>query len=446
MCLRAICRWMILAGACLACAGAPESAPPLLRVGTSGDYPPFSVRSERGADGFDVAVARAWAAERGWRLELVPFRWPDLLLDLQAGRFDVAMSGVTIRPERSVAGRFSVPVARSEAVVLVPATSAVQSPAALDRREVALAVNAGGHLEQVARSRFPHARLLPLSPNSAVLDALLAGEVAGAVTDSLEAPHWMAGENLRALGPLSRDRKGYLLRAGLPELARDLDRWLLAHEADGSLAALRRRYLGEAGPPEAEPLHALLAAADERLALMPAVAEAKRREGRPVEAPDVEERVLAAAAARLRAAERRQGAARTDEAAFRDLVRAQIEAAKAVQRHVLAGPPEAGAPAFSLEELRPALLRIGDRIAELVAQLPSALDPAEVQRGVREEVAAPGLEDAQREALVEALLRLRPQQQPDQQADDEGDRDARAVAQEREAQAQDRHLPGDEAL
>src|SRR5262249_5583706 len=91
----------------LALAAGGAAAPPgTLRVGTSGDYEPFSAGTTAEAEGLDLDVARAFAAERGLELEVVRFRWPDLERDLAAGRFDVAMSGVTVRPEGSAAGRF----------------------------------------------------------------------------------------------------------------------------------------------------------------------------------------------------------------------------------------------------------------------------------------------------------------------------------------------------
>ena len=50
---------------------------PVLRVGTSGDYAPFSSTGEGSSPaGFDIAVARAYAQERGLGLEFVRFRWP----------------------------------------------------------------------------------------------------------------------------------------------------------------------------------------------------------------------------------------------------------------------------------------------------------------------------------------------------------------------------------
>ena len=106
------CAVLIAAGA----VHAGERAKPKLRVGTSGDYAPFSMAyGDRVAgswtpQGLDIAVAQAYARDRGLEIEWVPFRWPDLRRDLAGGRFDVAMSGVTQRPERSLVGRYTIPV------------------------------------------------------------------------------------------------------------------------------------------------------------------------------------------------------------------------------------------------------------------------------------------------------------------------------------------------
>src|SRR5207244_3313082 len=79
-----------------------------------------------------------------------------------------------------------------------------------------------------------------------------------------------------------------------PALVAELDAWLRAREADGTLAALRARWLGaeraRARSAFASDLDALLALVDLRLAFMPAVAAAKRKTGRPVEDPGQEAR------------------------------------------------------------------------------------------------------------------------------------------------------------
>ncbi len=393
-------------------APAAAETPRTLRVGTSGDYAPFSAASadaEGRFEGFDPAVARRFADERGFELEWVRFAWPELEADLAAGRFDVAMSGVTVRPERSLAGRFTVPVARSGALALVSEDSAYRSVEDLRIAGVRVGVNAGGHLEKVARAAFPRATLHAIPGNENVLPALLAGSVDAVVTDDLEAPGWLEqAPGHRALGPFSRDRKAYLVRADLPELARDLDAWLLAREANGTLDALREEQLGPGAAQEiATPLRALLAAVDERLDLMPLVARAKRERELPVRDPEQEQRVLEAATRAARDAARRAGVVPIPDRWVHALFRAQIDAGAALQTYALARPG-AGAPsAPDLDgALRPALARIGERIAECLARLPGPLDPGAVEREAQDQLDAPGLDAATREALSDVIAQV----------------------------------------
>jgi cyclohexadienyl dehydratase len=358
--------------------------------------------------GFDIEVARRFAEDQKWQLEFVSFRWPELLEGLGAKRFDVAMSGVTIRPERSAAGRFSVPVATSGALALVHADSPYLSADDLRLPGVRLAVNAGGHLESVARARFPRATILAIPDNRAVLTALLDHKADAAVTDDLEQNHWHAqAPGLRALGLLSSDRKAYLWGIENVELAQTLDAWILARERDGTLAELRTEHLGPARPAVATPLGALLAAIDERLDLMPAVAAAKRRAGLPVRAPERERKVLAAAMDGMSAAAAQAGTVPLPMPRVRALFHAQIEAAIAVQQAVLSAPPDPSVTRLDLEtELRPALLRIGDRIAWLLVRLPGPLDAGDVDRQTSEALDAPGLRSRHEAAIAEAITQL----------------------------------------
>ena len=91
---------------------------------------------------------------------------------------------------------------------------------------------------------------------------------------------------------------------------------------------------------------------------------------------------------------------------MRALFRAQIEAGKAVQAAVLARPAAGGAPLDLATELRPALTRVGERIAALLVELPADLPEAALRRGAEAELALPGVSPAARAALADALVRL----------------------------------------
>jgi len=383
-----------------------------LRVGSSGDYAPFSVESD-GAKGefrgFDVALAQAYAEARGRPLEIVRFRWPRLLADLDADRFDVAMSGVTVRPDRSVAGRFSVAVAETGALVLVRDTDRWRGLEDLDRNRVRIGVNAGGHLERVARARFSHATLIAIPDNAAVRRAFADGQVDAVVTDTAEAPAWEGdASDIVRLGPFTRDRKAFLLPADAGDLAADLDSWILERELDGTLARMRREHLGAAGRPLAAPLSALLAAVDERLSLMPIVAVVKRRSGLPLEVPEREEIVLDRATTAALAAAHRADVRAPSSLDIRSFFRAQMEAAKQVQWKAIKDEsyaPESPLPDLD-RELRPALLRIGERIARLAILLPRNLDPSLVRAAAKDELRAAYLPNASRRAIAEAVIDL----------------------------------------
>lgn len=409
-----------LVGALCALLIAASSDAETLRVGTSGDYAPFSVSDPATPAtyrGLAPALVRAFATDRGLELEFVRFRWPDLLADLANDRFDVALGGITVRPERSVAGRFTVPITTSGAVLLVPEASAFTSPHELNRSDLEIAVNSGGHLERVARAHFPNARIRTMDQNQNVIRVLDRGEVDAAVSDTRESVIWQSNHpSLRVLEPFTRDRKAWLVAAHRPELARALDTWLLSAQANGQLDLVREKELGEVPGTAAvtEPLLALVAAVDERLALMPWVAEAKRSTATPVEAPDVEARVLQAAVAGVRAAEQRNpnGPDRNEES-IRRFFRAQIDAAKAIQRRTLASMPiqDATPPPDLPGELRPALLRLGDRIATLVVALPPNLQGTQVREAVRRELNSPGLKEEDKDTIADALVALAAQEE-----------------------------------
>ena len=73
----------------------------VLRVATTGDYKPFSYRTEEGGyAGFDVDMAQRLAESLGAKLVVVPTSWPNLMRDFADDRFDIAMSGISINLER----------------------------------------------------------------------------------------------------------------------------------------------------------------------------------------------------------------------------------------------------------------------------------------------------------------------------------------------------------
>jgi len=383
----ALAAWLIAASAPPLLPAAAQSVPALpqlLRIGTSGDYPPFSVERDGTRVGFDIELAERFTREAGLRIEWVSFRWPELAADVAADRFDVAMGGVTATPERAVTGYLTRAVATSGPCVLGSATP---------KR---VAVNRGGALERFARKRFDGAELRAVDGNLSLPELLARGEVDAIVTDRFEIAHFR-GRGKGAWPETCEppvDRKVFWVA---PARARDLgprlDAWLARNEAQ--VDAVRARWLGaSARRSDADHLLDLLA---RRLALMPAVARAKAARGLAIDDPEREARVLAGVRARARAAG-------LDAASVESLFRVQIEAARHVQERDTSARDDA--PDLDLEQaLRPAIGALGDRIVSALAA--TAPIPASSLDGADWGPVDVWLDAPARTALRDALLAVR---------------------------------------
>jgi cyclohexadienyl dehydratase len=190
---RGVCAALIVAVA-LACPATARTlaaieASGTLRVGLTGDYPPYALRRPDGSfTGADVAMARAVAAALGVTLAIVPTTWQRLSADLRADRFDVAMGGVSVTPARAAIGEFSLTVVRDgkRPIARCADKDRYTSLRAIDRPGVRVAVNRGGTNELFATAHFPHARLIEHADNQAIFADIAAGRADVVVTDGAE--------------------------------------------------------------------------------------------------------------------------------------------------------------------------------------------------------------------------------------------------------------------
>jgi cyclohexadienyl dehydratase len=238
----------------------PSAARPLeaiksdgtLRVGLTGDYAPYSLR---GADdqiaGADVSMARELAKMLGVTLVIVPTTWKTLQADLAADRYDIAMGGVSVTPDRAAVGDFSIPVLHDGKRPIVRCTDKDRytSINSIDRPDVRVVVNPGGTNERFAKANLPHARLAEHPDNRTIFDEIAAGHADVMVTDGAEVDYQArrhSGVLCPAAVPDSFDHfdKAYWMTRD-PALKAAVDAWLA-----GALAAGQyEKALAEAARP-----------------------------------------------------------------------------------------------------------------------------------------------------------------------------------------------------
>ncbi|MFD1426767.1 cystine transport system substrate-binding protein [Kroppenstedtia sanguinis] len=92
-----------------------------IRIGTEGNYKPFSFREEKSnkLTGYDVDVAREVAKRMGVKAKFVETSWDSMLTGLSTGRFDLVANEVGIKEERKKKFDFSQPYSISYATIVV---------------------------------------------------------------------------------------------------------------------------------------------------------------------------------------------------------------------------------------------------------------------------------------------------------------------------------------
>jgi len=160
-----------------------------LRVGTTGDYPPFSEldQSNNTYKGYEIDVVTALAADLGVKIEFVPTTWDTLGAGIAADKYDVCASGITMTLERLKSVAFSEPYLDSPLVPLIlkKDDGKFANWRDMDKAGVKLAVMAGTSAEESAKKNFTKAEIVAITAPALDYQELLAGRVTAAITDTV---------------------------------------------------------------------------------------------------------------------------------------------------------------------------------------------------------------------------------------------------------------------
>jgi cyclohexadienyl dehydratase len=160
----------------------------VLRIGMTGDYAPFSSDAGGTLAGADVSMGVDLAKALQLRPVFVRTTWSTLMPDLRAGKFDLAMSGISITPERAATAAFSVPYQHGGKTPIVRCgrQTDFDTLEEIDRPTVRVVVNPGGTNEKFARDRLQHAQLTVHPDNRSIFDEILTRRADVMVTDDVE--------------------------------------------------------------------------------------------------------------------------------------------------------------------------------------------------------------------------------------------------------------------
>jgi cyclohexadienyl dehydratase len=222
----------------------------VLNVGTTGDYPPLSWYNpkKRHYEGFDIDMADQLGKYLGVKVEFIPTTWSRMGRDLRINKIDIAMSGISISPEKQGAFLFSMPVLSDGIVAFVRCSDIAKynSMNKIDLYGVRVIEVKGSPHEDFAHHHLKYARLITIEDPKVLYDQLLNNAADVTFTDSIEAFYQQRqrkGLCIASSKLLTYSQKGYLMDRHNKMLQQQVNTWLAAMKSSGKFQEIKSKWL-----------------------------------------------------------------------------------------------------------------------------------------------------------------------------------------------------------
>ncbi len=222
-----------------------------LRVGTTGDFNPMSIKdtASNTLTGFDIEAMTELAKDMGVKIEFVPAEWATLVNGIVSDRYDI-FSGASLSMARAKTVAFSDPYIYAGTVPLVSRKTgaAITGWDAINNPNVTVAVLMGTVFEQQAKGHFPKAKVRAIEKPATGYQEVLAGRAQVTITSNVEAATLMKTyPDLRLVGSSNDMRNkrpfAYPMPQGDAVWLTFVNNWIALKTAEGFFAGLEAKWL-----------------------------------------------------------------------------------------------------------------------------------------------------------------------------------------------------------
>jgi cyclohexadienyl dehydratase len=223
-----------------------------IRVGTSGDYPPFSYLSPQTKqyEGMDIELAYKLGEALGAKVTFVPFKWPAVTEDLLADKFDIAMGGIGRNISRGRVAAYTTAYMTFGTCPLVRKGDEAKYPDfnAINQSGVKVILNQGGLNDRHFTPLLTKATILRHNKNEEIALKVRDGTADVWITDNVEALYYAKKlPELVAVSPtkvFTVGTKGYMIRQGDQVFLNWLNLWLEQLFLQDDIWKLQEKWLG----------------------------------------------------------------------------------------------------------------------------------------------------------------------------------------------------------
>ena len=217
-----------------------------LTIATSPDFPPFESLGENGeVFGIEIDILNLICAELGVELDIQQIDFDSVLPGVQAGKYDMGVSGISVTPAREENTLFTNPYCLAAQAIVVLKDSVITCKADLEGKTVS--VQTGTTAEEFCMGAGYTVNAY--TANADAQEALLAGKVNAWVIDDLTAAEMVKlyneenGETLMVLSEaMTSEPYAFAFMKGSEDLANAISEIINKLLADGTIAEIFAKY------------------------------------------------------------------------------------------------------------------------------------------------------------------------------------------------------------
>lgn len=216
----------------------------VLRVGIEGAYPPFnSFDSSNELVGFDVDISNAIADHLGAKAEFVATPWDSIIGGLNAGKYEIVISSLTITDERSKKVDFTDPYYHTGTQIFAPKSNTITNTD--DLSGLNIGVTLGTTFEGMALERG--AQVTTYKSDQLAMEDLANGRIDGIITDGPVGLSIVAarGYDIVTVGErISNPAAGIAVDKGQEKLLAAVNEAIAEMQKDGTYEEISQKWFG----------------------------------------------------------------------------------------------------------------------------------------------------------------------------------------------------------
>ncbi|GAB2469371.1 ABC transporter substrate-binding protein [Comamonas humi] len=240
----------------MALAAAALAGPALaadLRVAVDPTYEPFTYKTANGElTGFDVDIAKAVCEQLKRKCVFVEQVWDSMIPGLQARKYDVIVSSMSMTDERRRVVDFSDRYYKTPSAIVVKKTVKYDGPASLKGMKIGVLKGSTQEKWAMGELKPAGAAIVAYEAQDQVYLDIKSGRLDGTVADKVEVHGGFLrkpeGKDYGYVGPDQYDTKyygdgiGIAMRKGQGELKKQVNDAIKAIRGNGTYATLAKKY------------------------------------------------------------------------------------------------------------------------------------------------------------------------------------------------------------